>query len=90
MWKKPSYYHFTAHYYEKTNQIIWEGFVVPRNGDDYYVFTMIDGANSITVGDLLMNTVCILDDYTDIVGENQAELVEKLVIDVDETILINN
>ena len=92
LWKKPAYFSFVAYHCKSTNQIVWCGIVTPQDRPEYDVFTIFDEGDCITVGDLLINMVQVIDDELDLVMESEERVtfLAQRLIDVDECVLVNN
>jgi hypothetical protein len=94
VWKKPAHFSFEAYYSKSTNQIIWMGYVNPYMREGYDVFTLFDEGDCITVGDLLINMIQVIDVPGDLVLEDKEskELLEMLLVDLGmgKEVLVNN
>ncbi len=90
VYKKPSWFYFTAHHIPATNQLVWEGVVKPYGGTEYEVFCMFENADTLRVHTFLMDLVGIVEDPTDICVENPA-LLTRMVVDLKkESVWITN
>ncbi len=82
IYKKPSRFYYDVYYVMLTNQLVVEGMVYPYGKDEvpFEVFQLIDHAPLLTLKQLIMDVLELVEDETDInLQGEENRLLEQIV-----------